>query len=126
MIWNLQNTWLIIQWIFPNNYQLSVSEFKGDSETQRTFKINGYKSRTLFDAGVVYEKSGDTVKALSFIEEAYSYGDYNDNVKIMYAKLLVELNRNIDKALTITADLITESKVTNEITELNKEGLCAI
>ena len=103
-----------------DEYTPSAYDFHGDTETQREFKINGYKSRTLHDAACVYEKAGEPENAFMLIEKAYLLGKPTDDVKIMYAELLVELNKDADKALAISEELILESKVATEITDLNK------
>ena len=103
-------------------YEPTNSEFRGDTEAQRKFKIGGYMSRTLYNAACVYEEAGEPEEALKFIEEAYIYDDLVVEIKILYAKLLVELNKDADIALATTVGLIKDSKVMTEITDLNKKA----
>ncbi|MGD8778074.1 MAG: redoxin domain-containing protein [Ignavibacteria bacterium] len=108
-----------------------VMEFKAGKDkypqltkSQIESKINYYKIEALYYAGLVHEEMGKPEEAIRYVERANSFGEqFHENVlKILHAKLLVELNRDIDKALKFSEDIISEGTYTEEVAAINKKA----
>ena len=97
-------------------------DFQGLTQAQIEARVNQYIQSILYYASFVYEKAGEPQKAMQFVQEAYTYENQPSEIKIMYVKLLQELNVDNDKALAISEELISSGKVSDEIKELNKEA----
>ncbi|MGD8778075.1 MAG: redoxin domain-containing protein [Ignavibacteria bacterium] len=82
------------------------------------------KIEALYYSGLVYEKIEEPEKAIQFIEEAYSYGEssFDGKLKKIQVRLLLDLNKDIDKALKITEDMLTNEGAKEEISDLNKKA----
>ncbi len=103
-------------------YKSGRDDFRGLTKAQIEEQLNRYRLETQYTAGLIYEKTDGANKALDFVQEAYSFGKPTDDLKILHAKLLLELKQNVDEVLKITEEMLSTGKTSDAIIDLNREA----
>lgn len=88
-------------------------------ETEYRASINSIASVVLYNAGLIYERAKDFKKALEYVQEADSYGSQAGELRILYARLLLNVKQD-EKALKITEELLSAGKYSQSAFDLNK------
>ena len=103
-------------------YKPTETEFRGNTQARINNILNQFINSVLFNCAFVYEKAGEPEAALKYVDEANETGKPSLGIKGIYAKLLLELGKDNNKAMTVSAEIISSGQTDDEILELNKKA----